>query len=84
MNLPLAVGKTGDPVKMYLREMGLGSLLSRKIRFSKQQIDRMVANLSVYLNDAEQAEEMVHRFKRSTQETGLSATALKKAMVAWL
>ena len=25
-----AVGKTGDPVKMYLREMGLVSLLSRE------------------------------------------------------
>ena len=106
----------------------------RKVRFSKQQIDRMIANLRVYLNEVEQAEETVRqckketglslaqleeawakmhksarsgeqaarkarvslgklrsceqivqeanrRFKRSVQETGLSLTALKKAMV---
>jgi RNA polymerase primary sigma factor len=109
--------------------------LCRKIRFSKRQIDRMVANLRVYLDDVEKAEEDVHRckaeiglslaqmenawakmnksaksagqaaketgvsleklkatekvikeanrrFKRITRETGLSVTALKKAMVA--
>jgi RNA polymerase primary sigma factor len=108
--------------------------ICRKVRFNKQQIDRMVANLRVYLNEAEQAEETVrqckketglslaqleeawtkmhksarsgeqaarktrvslgklrsceqivqeanHRFKRIAQETGLSITALKKAMV---
>ena len=109
--------------------------LCRKIRFSKRQIDRMVANLRVYLDDVEKAEEDVRRckaeiglslaqmenawakihksvksagqavretgvpleklratekvikdanrlFKRITRETGLSVTALKKAMVA--
>jgi RNA polymerase primary sigma factor len=108
--------------------------ICRKVRFSKQQIDRMVANLHVYLNEVEQSEETVRRckketglslaqleetwakmhkstrsgeqaarkarvslgklrsceqivqeanrrFKRSAQETGLSMTALKKAMV---
>ena len=108
--------------------------ICRKVRFSKQQIDRMVANLRIYLNELEQSEEkvrqckketgltltqmeeawaMMHkstrsgeqaarkarvslgklraceqivqeanrRFRRSTQETGLSMTALKKAMV---
>jgi len=107
----------------------------RKVRFSRRQIDRMVANLRVYLTEVEQAEESVrrckketglslaqleeawakmhksaksgeqaakkarvslgklrscekivldanHRFKRIAQETGLSTTALKKAMVA--
>ncbi len=107
----------------------------RKVRFNKQQIDRMVINLRAYLNEVEQAEETVRRckketglslaqleeawaklhksarsgeqaarkarvslgklksceqiiqeanrrFKRSVQETGLSVTALKKAMVA--
>ena len=31
--------------------------LCRKVRFSKRQIDRMVANLRVYVNEVEQAEE---------------------------
>jgi RNA polymerase primary sigma factor len=109
--------------------------LCRKIRFSKRQIDGMVANLRVYLDDVEKAEADVRRcragiglslaqmenawakmhksvksagqavrqtgvsleklkstekvikdanrvFKRVTKETGLSVTALKKAMVA--
>jgi RNA polymerase primary sigma factor len=109
--------------------------LCRKIRFSKRQIDRMVANLRLYLIDVEKAEADVLRckaeiglslaqmenawtkmnksvksagqavretgvpleklkatekvikdanrvFKRVTRETGLSVTALKKAMVA--
>jgi RNA polymerase primary sigma factor len=109
--------------------------LCRKIRFSKRQIDRMVANLRVYIDDVEKAEEDVRRckseiglslaqmenawakinksvksagqavretgvpleklkatekvikdanrlFKKVTRETGLSVTALKKAMVA--
>jgi RNA polymerase primary sigma factor len=108
--------------------------LCRKIRFSKRQIDRMVANLRVYLDAVEKAEADVRRckaglglslaqlenawakinksaksagqavretrvpleklkatekvikdanrlFKRVTKETGLSVTALKKAMV---
>jgi RNA polymerase primary sigma factor len=107
----------------------------RKVRFSKRQIDRMVANLRVSINEVEQAEETVrrckrdtglslaqmeetwakmgksvksaeqaakkagvsleklracerivrdanHKYKKITQETGLSVTALKKAMVA--
>jgi RNA polymerase primary sigma factor len=109
--------------------------LCRKVRFSKRQIDRMVANLRVWINQVEQVEEAVRRckkdtglslaqmeeiwakmnksarsgeqaarkagasleklkfceqivrganrkFKKITQETGLSVTALKKAMVA--
>ncbi|MBU0575796.1 MAG: RNA polymerase sigma factor RpoD [Proteobacteria bacterium] len=109
--------------------------LSWKVRFSRKQIDRMVANLRVYLNHVEKAEEDIRRckaeiglslaqlegafskmkksakapervaksmrvpltkllsceqiaketnrsFKKITQETGLSVTALKKAMVA--
>lgn len=109
--------------------------LCRKVRFSKRQIDRMVANLRVWVHQVEQVEEAVRRckkdtglslaqmeeiwakmsksakkgeqaarkagvspekvkfceqivrganrkFKKITQETGLSVTALKKAMVA--
>jgi RNA polymerase primary sigma factor len=48
----------------------------RKVRFSKRQIDRMVANLRVYLNEVEQAEETVHRCKK---ETGLSLAQLEEA-----
>jgi RNA polymerase primary sigma factor len=48
----------------------------RKVRFSKRQIDRMVANLRVYLNEVEQAEETVRRCKR---ETGLSLAQLEEA-----
>jgi len=48
----------------------------RKVRFNKQQIDRMVANLRVYLNEAEQAEEMVRKCK---EETGLSLAQLEEA-----
>jgi RNA polymerase primary sigma factor len=50
--------------------------ICRKVRFSKRQIDRMVANLRVYLNEVEQAEEMVRRCKR---ETGLSLAQLEEA-----
>ena len=52
--------------------------LCRKVRFSKQLIDQMVTNLRFYLNKVEQSEEMVRRCKK---ESGLSVTALKKAMV---
>ena len=48
----------------------------RKVRFSKRQIDRMVANLRVYLNEVEQAEETVRRCKR---DTGLSLAQLEEA-----
>ena len=48
----------------------------RKVRFSKRQIDRMVANLRVYLNEVEQAEETVRRCKK---ETGLSLAQLEEA-----
>ena len=50
--------------------------ICRKVRFGKRQIDRMVANLRVYLNEVEQAEETVHRCKR---ETGLSLAQLEEA-----
>ena len=43
--------------------------ICRKVRFSKRQINRMVANLRVYLNEVEQSEETVRRCKK---ETGLS------------
>jgi RNA polymerase primary sigma factor len=48
----------------------------RKVRFSKRQIDRMVANLRVYLNEVEQTEETVRRCKK---ETGLSLAQLEEA-----
>ncbi|MDP2840150.1 MAG: sigma-70 family RNA polymerase sigma factor, partial [Syntrophales bacterium] len=48
----------------------------RKVRFSKRQIDRMVANLRVYLNEVEQAEETVRRCKK---ETGLSLAQMEEA-----
>ncbi len=50
--------------------------LCRKVRFSKRQIDRMVANLRVYLNEVEQAEESVRRCKK---ETGLSLAQMEEA-----
>jgi len=109
--------------------------LCRKVRFSRRQIDRMVAGLRLYLDEVEKADadvlrcktetglsltqlehvwakmhksaksaeqaakaagvslkklknaeetikEANRRFKKVTQETGLSVTALKKAMVA--
>ena len=48
----------------------------RKVRFSKRQIDRLVANLRIYLNEVEQAEETVRRCKK---ETGLSLAQLEEA-----
>ena len=50
--------------------------ICRKVRFSKQQIDRMVANLRVYLNEVEQSEETVRQCKK---ETGLSLAQLEEA-----
>ena len=50
--------------------------ICRKVRFSKRQIDRMVANLRVYLNEVEQSEETVRRCKK---ETGLSLAQLEEA-----
>jgi len=50
--------------------------ICRKVRFSKRQIDRMVANLRVYLNEMEQAEETVRRCKK---ETGLSLAQMEAA-----
>ena len=49
--------------------------ICRKVRFSKRQIDRMVANLRVYLNEVEREEETIRRCKR---ETGLSLTQLEE------
>jgi RNA polymerase primary sigma factor len=49
--------------------------ICRKVRFSKRQIDRMVANLRVYLNEVEREEETIRCCKR---ETGLSLTQLEE------
>jgi RNA polymerase primary sigma factor len=48
----------------------------RKVRFSKRQIDRMVATLRLSINEVEHAEETVRRCKR---ETGLSLAQLEEA-----
>jgi RNA polymerase primary sigma factor len=48
----------------------------RKVRFSKRQIDRMVANLRISINEVEQVEETVRRCK---QETGLSLAQMEEA-----
>ncbi|OHE22569.1 MAG: RNA polymerase subunit sigma-70 [Syntrophobacterales bacterium RBG_19FT_COMBO_59_10] len=50
--------------------------ICRKVRFSKRQIDRMVANLRIYLDEVEQSEETVRRCKK---ETGLSLAQLEEA-----
>jgi RNA polymerase primary sigma factor len=50
--------------------------LCRKVRFSKRQMDRMVANLRVFINEVEQVEETVRRCKR---ETGLSLAQMEEA-----
>jgi len=50
--------------------------LCRKVRFSRKQIDRMVANLRIYLNQVEKAEGDVRRCKA---EAGLSLTQLEEA-----
>ena len=50
--------------------------LCRKVRFSRRQIDRMVANLRVYINEVEKMEADIRRCKT---ETGLSLTQLESA-----
>ena len=50
--------------------------LCRKVRFSKRQIDRMVAKLREYVNEVGQVEETVRRCKK---ETGLSLTQMEEA-----
>ena len=50
--------------------------ICRTVRFRKRQIDRMVANLRVYLNEVEQAEENVRLCKK---ETGLSLAQMEEA-----
>jgi RNA polymerase primary sigma factor len=50
--------------------------LCRKVRFSKRQIDRMVANLRVYINEVRQVEETVRRCKK---ETGFSLAQMEEA-----
>jgi RNA polymerase primary sigma factor len=50
--------------------------LCRKVRFSRKQLDRMVANLRLYLNEVEKAEEEIRRCK---EETGLSLAQLEAA-----
>ncbi len=49
--------------------------LCRQVRFSKRQIDRMVANLRVLVQQVEQVEEAVRRCKR---DTGLSQTQMEE------
>jgi RNA polymerase primary sigma factor len=49
--------------------------LCRKVRFSKRQIDRMVANLRVWINQVEQVEEAVRRCKK---DTGLSLAQMEE------
>jgi RNA polymerase primary sigma factor len=51
--------------------------LCRKVRFSKRQIDQMVAKLRVYVKEVEQVEETVRRCKK---ETGLTLAQME---VAW-
>jgi RNA polymerase primary sigma factor len=48
--------------------------LCRKVRFSRRQIDRMVANLRAYLDDVEKVDADIRRCK---VETGLSLTQLE-------
>ena len=50
--------------------------LCRKIRFSKRQIDRMVANLRVYLDVVEKAEADIRRCKA---QSGLSLAQMENA-----
>ncbi len=50
--------------------------LCRKVRFSRRQIDRLVANLRVYLDEVEQVDADIRRCKDST---GLSLTQLESA-----
>jgi len=50
--------------------------LCRKVRFSRRQIDRMVANLRCYLNEVHVTEAEINRCKRVT---GLSLTQMESA-----
>ena len=50
--------------------------LCRQVRFSRRQIDRLVANLRVYLDDVEKVEEDIRLCK---EDTGLSLTQLESA-----
>jgi RNA polymerase primary sigma factor len=50
--------------------------LCRQVRFSRRQIDRLVANLRVYLEDVEKVEADIRRCK---EDTGLSLTELEDA-----
>ena len=50
--------------------------LCRQVRFSRRQIDRLVANLRVYLEDVEKVEADIRRCK---EDTGLSLTQLESA-----
>jgi len=50
--------------------------LCRNVRFSRKQLDRMVANLRLYLSEVEKAEEEIRRCK---EETGLSLAQLEAA-----
>jgi len=50
--------------------------LCRQVRFSRRQIDRLVANLRVYLEDVEKVEEDIRRCK---EDTGLSLAELEDA-----
>jgi RNA polymerase primary sigma factor len=50
--------------------------LCRQVRFSRRQIDRLVANLRVYLDDVEKVEADIRRCK---EDTGISLTQLESA-----
>jgi RNA polymerase primary sigma factor len=50
--------------------------LCRKVRFSRRQIDRMVANLRIYLDDVAKVDADIRRCKA---DTGLSLTQLENA-----
>ena len=49
--------------------------LCREIRFNRKQIDRLINNLSAYLNDVKESEEMIHRCKK---DSGLSLAQLEE------
>ncbi len=49
--------------------------LCREVRFNRKQIDRLINNLSAYLNDVKESEEMINRCKK---DTGLSLAQLEE------
>jgi RNA polymerase primary sigma factor len=49
----------------------------REVHFSRKQIDRLVANLRVYLNDVRESEDMLARCKKNT---GLSLTQFEELL----